>query len=542
MTTLDVTTPLGPESGAIEALSELRKTRLARRLGNMSVADAAYRVYVTALLSVLAILIVSGRVGDARLDAEAMGQFVADVPAWAGLVVAVALFFGIRSGERGGPLAVEAPDVQHVLLAPLQRRRALRSQTTRLLGRFAMWGAVIGALAGDLAVHRVPGSAPPWVLVAVLFGATTGLLVAAVALLVAGLRLPRLVTTGVAAVVLAWAVADVSGRFATSPTTVLGRILVWPSDFDPLALIPVAVAVLLALLATRAIGGLSIEWARRRTDLIGQLRFAVTRQDLRTVVLLRRQLAAEVPRKRPWFPHLRGRPAVRFPVFARDVASFARWPLVRVVRVLVFGVIAGVALRAAWSGTTPLILGAGVVMYVAALDAIEPLAQEVDHPQLLSSYPWPRGVTLFRHLPGPAAVMVIAAAAAVGATQLGGVDIELLEVAAVALVPAALAATGGAALSITGEPLLDIGNEALGPPEIAGPQALFRAAWPPAVATLGFVPILVARSVAGDGEPLTAAVNAAAVVLVVVILVFAWVRYRQDIRESMENAVAGGAR
>lgn len=541
MTTFDATAPLATESGAIEALGELRKTRLVRRLGNMSVADAAYRVYVTALISVLAILIVTGRVGDDRLDAEAMDRFVAYVPAWAGLVVAVALFFGIRSGERGGPLAVEAPDVQHVLLAPLQRRRALRSQTTRLLGRFAVWGAVIGALAGDLAVHRVPGSAPPWVLVAVLFGATTGLLVAAAALLVAGSRPPRLASTGLAAVVLAWAVADVSGRFVTSPTTLVGRILVWPRDFDPLALIPVAVTAVLALGATRAIGGLSIEWARRRTDLIGQLRFAVTRQDLRTVVLLRRQLAAEVPRKRPWFPHLRGRPAVRFPVFARDVASFARWPLVRVVRVLVFGVIAGLAVRAVWSGTTPLVLGAGVAMYVAALDAIEPLAQEVDHPQLLSSYPWPQGVTLFRHLPGPAVVMVIAAAAAVGATQLGGVEIELLEVAALTLVPAALAATGGAALSITGEPLLDIGNEALVPPEIAGPQALFRAAWPPAVATLGFVPVLVARA-AGEGKKLPAAINAAAVVLVIVILVFAWVRYRQDIRKSMENAASGGAR
>jgi len=181
-------------------------------------------------------------------------------------------------------------------------------------------------------------------------------------------------------------------------------------------------------------------------------------------------------------------------------------------------------------------------MYVAALDAIEPLAQEVDHPQLLSSYPWPQGVTLFRHLPGPAVVMVGTAAAAAGATQLGGIDVELLAVAGVALVPAALAATGGAALSITGEPLLEIGNEALVPPEIAGPQALFRAAWPPAVATLGLVPILVARSVSGDGEPLPAAVNAAAVVLVIVILVFAWVRYRHDIRRSMQDALAGGAR
>src|SRR4051794_41361499 len=38
---------------------------------------------------------------------------------------------------------------------------------------------------------------------------------------------------------------------------------------------------------------------RSRTELVGQLRFAVTLQDLRTVLVLRRQLAQERPRARP---------------------------------------------------------------------------------------------------------------------------------------------------------------------------------------------------------------------------------------------------
>ena len=44
-----------------------------------------------------------------------------------------------------------------------------------------------------------------------------------------------------------------------------------------------------------------MEKAQRRARLVAQLRFAVTTQDLRTAMLLRRQLAAERPRPTPLF-------------------------------------------------------------------------------------------------------------------------------------------------------------------------------------------------------------------------------------------------
>ena len=59
-------------------------------------------------------------------------------------------------------------------------------------------------------------------------------------------------------------------------------------------------------------GHLRVEPLVRRGDLVSQLHFAVTMQDLRTVVLLRRQLRGEQPRTRPWFglrPTLTGSPA-----------------------------------------------------------------------------------------------------------------------------------------------------------------------------------------------------------------------------------------
>ena len=50
----------------------------------------------------------------------------------------------------------------------------------------------------------------------------------------------------------------------------------------------------------------ALEALARRSALVAQLRFAVTMQDLRTVVLLRRQLNQEQARRHPW---LRLRPA-----------------------------------------------------------------------------------------------------------------------------------------------------------------------------------------------------------------------------------------
>ena len=44
----------------------------------------------------------------------------------------------------------------------------------------------------------------------------------------------------------------------------------------------------------------SLDALARRSSLVAQLRFAVTMQDLRTVILLRRQLNQEQTRGSPW--------------------------------------------------------------------------------------------------------------------------------------------------------------------------------------------------------------------------------------------------
>src|SRR4051794_18679512 len=113
--------------------------------------------------------------------------------------------------------------------------------------------------------------------------------------------------------------------------------------------------------------------ATRRASLAGQLRFAATLQDIRTVIVLRRQLAQERPRTRPWI-RLKARQRARWPVWRRAWHGILRWPLARVVRLTILSAVAGACLVAAWRGTTPLIVLAGLALFVASLDAVEPLS------------------------------------------------------------------------------------------------------------------------------------------------------------------------
>lgn len=69
---------------------------------------------------------------------------------------------------------------------------------------------------------------------------------------------------------------------------------------------------------------------------------------------------------------------------------------------------------------------------------------------------------------------------------------------------------------------------------------VFRTAWPPLVAILGFLPALVAARVSDGADPLQAATTTAIAVLVFVAMVFTWVRYRPDIQASMAEAMPGG--
>ena len=194
--------------------------------------------------------------------------------------------------------------------------------------------------------------------------------------------------------------------------------------------------------------------------------------------------------------------------------------------------VAGGSLRGTWEGTTPLVVLAGLAMFVAGLDAVEPLAQEVDHPSRRDAAPLEAGEVHLRHIPIAVLVMVLTAAVAAGLAALPGPGEVPPEIAAVLVVPLALGGVGGALVSVLGSaPSM---NEALtlAAPEAQGMRLAFRMVWPPAIAVLGAAPILAARQVVDDGQPgppAAAALGAASVG--VFILVCGWVRIRDRIRE-----------
>ena len=298
-----------------QVVADLRSTRRRRRLGDTEWGELAYRVYTTAFFVLVVVIMISGAVGDEPVSGQTVVQVRDRGPAWAGLALAAMLLAAVRSGSRGGPLALEAADVQHLLLSPVDRGATLRRPTAGVLGYGIFTGTAVMAVTGSLLSQRLPGGTAEFVWSGSLFGAVITASALGAALLTASRIAPRWVMIAAGWLLLAWSVADVADRSSTAPTTLAGDLLFWPMRRGTPGLVWVVAAVVLVAAGVRLIGGLSIEAARRRTLLVGQLRFAVTQQDLRSVVLLRRQLASEVPRNRRWFPV----PAAlgrRVPVFA----------------------------------------------------------------------------------------------------------------------------------------------------------------------------------------------------------------------------------
>jgi hypothetical protein len=524
------------ESAAV--VGELRRARRKRRVASIHWVDALYQVYITGLVAVVIVILLSSAIGDGEVSASGIADIKEYGPAAAGLLVALAIFMGLRSGSRGGPLALERADVRHVLLSPVDRGVALRGPAWRQLRFLIAVGAAVGAATGQLLVRRLPGNPLEWIVCGALFCVTAVGLGYGSALLSSGLGMKHWMASLVGGLLVAWSVGDLLGRVPLSPCTVVGHIAVWPLEPDWLAVSGVVLAAVLVVLGMRWVSGSSLEAAERRTALVGQMRFAVTLQDLRTVLVLRRQLSQEHPRSSPWIPAMRGR-TPKYPVWHRGVRSVARWPLSRVVRALLMAGVAGLSLRAVWNGTTPLIVVAGLALWVAALDAAEPLGQEIDHPGRTDTFPMPRGQLFLLHLPILIVVSVLVGvlAGAVAVAPFG---------ASVPVGPglftgfmAGLLAGFGAAISVVQGAPDPVDTLSMVTPEIAGTRTVFRTALPPAVAVLGTLPLLAARaSFLGSQEPppLPAAMNVALLLSIVVVLIGGWVRFRDDIKKWMADA------
>ena len=518
----------------MQAVRDLRRTRRRNRIAEVDWLDAAYHAYVAGIVGTVVVLFLSSLVGDNELTASGIANVREHGPATVGLIAALALAAGLRSGSRGGPIALEPAEVRYVLLAPVDRRGALRGPVLRNL-RFACFvGAVVGAVAGQLVVRRLPGAPLAWVASCAAAGVLIAVLFVGAALCASGGRLPSPAATILGALVITWAALDLA-EIIPAPTTTIGSIAIWPLRVHWIDLLGVVAVGVLFLIGLRSIGGVSVEFAERRTSLVGQLRFAVTVQDLRTVIVLRRQLAQDRPRVKPWV-RLR-RVGRRLPVWRRDWQGILRFPAARIARLVLLGIAAGLCVRATWNGTTPLVIVAGLALFVAATDAFEPLAQQVDQADLSSALPVDTGSLLTRHLASGTIVMLVVALIAAAAGVLVDPSSTAVAIAAVMVLPVALTSAAGGVVSVVmGAPApAPEGNQLL-PPEVAGMKIVLRAVWPILLTLIGLAPIVVARIAnEHDSGPVAAAAAVGCVGILAAWGTALWVRFREQLHRGWQN-------
>jgi hypothetical protein len=501
------------EGGAEAALREMRSARRRRYVERLDVMEVLYRVYVAAIFAAIALALLAGAVNEASATPAAIDWLRDHGPAALGLVVAVGAMAGLRSGARGGPLAIEAAEVQYVLLAPLERGAVLRPAALRQLRIGVLAGAVLGVVLGNFVFRRLPGSPVEWLACLALFGALIPVCVLAGALLASGRRLRPFLAAAIGVGLLAWSGVDLALGWTSSPATMLGDLVTLPLQSGAsvaLAAIGVAVAAGLAALGLTGVGGILLEAARRRAALTAELRFSASVQDLRTVILLRRQLASERPRRRPWL-RVPVAGVGGHPVWRRGWQSFLRWPLARIARAALLGILAGAVAVGGWSAAPLALLVPGLLLFVAALDFVEPLAQEADHPTRRQLLPAEASWLISRHLIAPAvAIGVVVLIGALTAALVGGSAPMALGVGAVIVVPIAVALTCCAALSASADPYAHLLSPQVGYAISAAPVA--------GAALVVGLPLLIARGAQNHGA---AAVPATAEGAVIVALVAA---------------------
>ncbi|MEI8287745.1 MAG: hypothetical protein WCG15_10635, partial [Actinomycetes bacterium] len=318
-------------------------------------------------------------------------------------------------------------------------------------------------------------------------------------------------------------------------------ISLWWLRHSYIDIVGVIAILILAAFAISLAGRLSLEALSRRSSLVSQMKFAVTLQDIRTVVLLRRQLSQEHMRVKPWVkvPKILRRDVV----VGRGFRSMAHFPIRRVVRMLLLTITGAAALVAAWRGTTPAIVVAGLMFFIVGLDAVEPLSQEVDQPDRTDALPHDRGLLMVKHLLVPALFMFPFLVAGVVVAYVAEPHSNTFMYAFLLGIPALLGGVAGAAINaVKGAPdPVGGANQGLAlPPEVAGMTTMVRAVWPPAVAIIACAPVLATRHGFETGiDMLGNTLRAIGGVVILLILVGGWVRQRDAIHvwfRGVQNA------
>ena len=527
----------------------LRRTRQRHRLGNLEWFEAAYRVYLVALLGGGGVLWLASLVGDAPVSASTAADIDQHAPAILGMIAVAALVAGLRSGAQGGPLALEAPDVVYIMLSPVDRRRALLRPASQRMRSGVFAAGIAGAIAGNLAGRRMPGTTFAWTGSGLLFGMVIGALWIGGALVAHAARIPQWLTTIVGLALVVWQSFAIV-KHIPGPGNPVGSLFLWGWRQHPGDALAIAFAAALVLVGLLLLGRTSLDALARRSGLVAQLRFAVTMQDLRTVILLRRQLNQEQARRRPWVrvPRTRREHAV----WRRGWHGLLRMPATRVVRMTILAAAAGVTQALTMRGSTPAFLLTAGILFVLGMEAMEPLSQEVDQPDRTESLPIDRGSLMFRHLAAPAVALVpfalVGAAAATATMNVGHHEHVTVAgaaaVAAILCLPTVLGGATGSVVSIVRDapdPAANASSQAFLPPEMAGLTTMLRVLIPFVITVIGTLNILIVRSAWRVGDSAVSAAGRAALGTVLFIALVAWwVRKHEDFTRAIKGFMNEG--
>jgi len=554
-------------------LNDLRNTRQRRRLGDTDWYDIAYRVYLFGLIGLALVVWVSDAVDGAIGDGIDSADLLTRGPSIIGLLVVAAFALGVRSGADGGPVSIEVADIRHVLLAPISRRSVMLRPVAQRLRAAAFALGLGGAVLGQLIATEVEGSRTAWAAACGAFGAIVGVTFVATAVIAHTLRVPRWLATILAALALAWqgAVAwgiwndETTGLARIAPGNLAGRLALWGISQRPIDVIAIVIAVAMTAAALFLGGQLRLEALARRGELVSQLRFAATVQDLRTVVQLRRQLRSEMLRTRPWGQRhtpTRPAPAVMMNgratstaastsassdwspsasvIWRRDSRSLRRLPAARLFRIALLAAIGGVGAALTISASPLfglLLLGA---LFFAGLESLEPLSQEIDRPDLSDGIPIERGWIYAHHLVASAILLVFVGL--LGAAVAVLVDPDIGAIAFAVAIPMVWAgAMGPVVVTVLDAPTAPSPTTLLGtprdaetslvPPEFAGFSTALRTLLPVLISAIGTVPVFVARF-ADDAASVGRSLIALVLFTTIVVL---WVRRRDPWGIKLRN-------
>jgi hypothetical protein len=549
-------------------LRSLRRTRRDHRLGDIEWFEVLYRVYLFALVGLTVVVIASDGVAGVLDDDVTTADVVRVGPSLLGVLVGVALFVGSRNGAEGGPVSIEPADARHLLLSPISRRRVMTVPIVQRVRAVAFAFALGGAVLGQFVAREVEGSRISWAASSALFGVVVGVVYAGSATITHGLRLDRRLVTGVTGGLLAWQVIAASrtwnGESTTGPFDAVGSLALWGVRQRTTDLVVVAITCVVAIGAIAVGGRLRVESLESRGQLVSQLRFAATVHDLRTVVLLRRQLRTETLRRRPWLgardaesPSSPPRPADRpssatgkppaSAVHRRGAHGLRRLPGARWLRMVSGTVIAGLAGSLVVSTSPLFLLLLVAALFAVCLEAIEPLSQEVDHPSRTEGLPVDRGWLFVHHLVVPAGVL--AALSLIGATAVAFLEPDHAAAAFAIAVPVVWGGAIGPVVSTIRDAAAPIEvatttwngspRDAESPfalPEFAGMSNVVSGLVPVVLSSVGAIPVIVMRVEPSAANALRAAI---AVGLLLGVLVI-WVRRRDVWAVAIRRFLAQG--